>query len=98
MTDTSSTGAAPAAPAPIVVNQSPVPDQVESQIGPLVAAAGGVVTAFGLMAPTKWAALAGLLPIVLTMGWRYYRSTQNHAQRVIMADAAPDAVAVVRKP
>ncbi len=96
MTDTSK----PDAPAatPIVVNPSPVPDQVESQIAPLVAAAGGVMVAFGLISPTKWAALAGFLPIALTMAWRWYRTTQNHSQRVVMADAAPDAVAVVARP
>ena len=89
----------PGTTTPIVVNASAVPDLTESQIAPLVSAIGGVVIAFGLMSGTKWAALAGVLPYLIMAVWRAYRAVQKHNQRVVMATAAPDAVAhVVNRP
>ena len=85
------------APAPIMVPESPAKDITESQIGPIVAAIGGVIMAFGALSPEKWTAVAGLLPYVIVAVWRAYRAYQKHAERVVMANAAPDAVAKVAK-
>lgn len=82
-------------PTPIIVNQSPAADITESQVGPLVAAIGGVIMAFGALSPEKWTAVAGLLPYVVVAIWRAWRAYTRHGERVTMASAAPNAVAQV---
>ena len=82
-------------PTPIVVNSSPAADLTESQVGPLVAAIGGVVMTFGALSPQKWTAVAGLLPYIVVAVWRAWRAYTRHGERVTMALASPNAVAQV---
>ena len=84
-------GAAPE-PAPIVINPSAVPDITESQIGPFVGAVSGVILAFGLLSPSRVDALAALAPYIIVSLWRAYRAWRSHGQKVVMANAAPNAI------
>jgi Na+/H+ antiporter NhaC len=79
----------------ITVRSSPVGMQVETTVGQLVPLIGGVVLAFGVLTPTKWAAIAAILPIAANYGWRIYSTLRRHNAMVALADAAPDSVGQV---
>jgi ABC-type nickel/cobalt efflux system permease component RcnA len=81
---------------PIVVAADPTMAQAETLIGQLVPALGGIVIAFGVLTTEKWAAVAGLLPIVLSGVWRVWRTTRNQSKLRALAQAAPDDVGHVR--
>jgi len=81
---------------PIVVPADPAMAQFETLVGQLVPAIGGVIIAFGVMTTEKWAAVAGLLPILLSAAWRVWRTTRNQAKLRALAHAAPDSVGQVK--
>jgi hypothetical protein len=80
----------------IFVSADPGMAQAETLIGQLVPALGGVAVAFGVLTTEKWAAVAGLLPIVLSALWRLWRTTHNQSKLRILAEAAPDDVGQVK--
>ncbi len=80
---------------PILVDASSGPAQWSAATGQIAPAIGGAIIAFGLMSPTKEAALIGLLPIATNIVARVYFAWQNHERLKIAAHAAPDSVAQV---
>lgn len=86
----------PATKPPILVSPDPGMAQAETLIGQLVPALGGVIVAFGVMSTEKWAAVAGLLPIVLSALWRLWRTTHNQAKLRTLAAAAPNDIGQVK--
>ena len=82
---------------PIVVSADPGMAQAETLIGQLIPAIGGVIVTFGVMTSEKWAAVAGLLPIVLSGLWRLWRTTHNQAKLRALAAAAPDSVGQIKR-
>lgn len=81
---------------PIVVNASSAPAEIETTIGQLIPAIGGLLICFGLVTAEKWAALVGPLTIIVGLLWRLWRTRRNHAKLVVAASAAPDSVAQVK--
>lgn len=82
--------------APIVVNASSASAQVETTIGQLIPAIGGVLLAYGVVTAEKWAALSAVLPLVAGLFWRLWRTRRNHAKLVTVASAVDDSVAKVK--
>jgi hypothetical protein len=82
---------------PILVSPDPGMAQVETLIGQIIPALGGVIVTFGVMTAEKWAAVAGLLPIVLSGLWRLWRTTHNQAKLRTLAAAAPDSVGQIKR-
>ena len=93
MTDTTAT-----AP-PIAVPESALSTQVDTAIGQIVQAAGGVLLAYGVFTPQHWAAIAAAAPIVGAAAWRIWSATQHHTQLLAVAadPRTPDTVARVVK-
>jgi hypothetical protein len=81
--------------APIAVERGAGIDQVETLVGQLITATGGVIASFGILTSAQAVAIAGLLTVTVNIGWRLYRATQRHRLIVVLADAAPDQVAFV---
>lgn len=77
---------------PIVVDPDPGMAQAETLIGQTIPAIGGVIITFGIMSTEKWAAVAGVLPIVLSALWRLWRTSHNQAKLRTLAAAAPDDI------
>lgn len=94
---------------PIVVNASPVVAQVNTALRDiaLVATAVPALTALlgkhDMLGLIKWAASSEAAPAVsvgVSVGvfvWRQIHARRNRAEKVAMAEAAPDSVAVVKK-
>jgi len=83
--------------APVVVKASSTSAEIETTIGQLIPAAGGVLLAYGAITAEKWAAISAVLPLLLSLFWRLWRTRRNHAKMVTMAKAAPDEIAQIRK-
>ena len=86
----------PNTPAPIVVNATSTGAQIETTIGQLIPAVGGVLLAYGAITAEKWAAISAVLPLVASLFWRLWRTRSNHAKLLAAAQAAPDDVAQVK--
>ena len=69
--------------------------QLDTAIGQIVQAVGGVLLAYGVFTPQHWAAIAAAAPIIGAAAWRIYAATVHHKQIVVVAQAAPDSVAKV---
>lgn len=87
----------------ITVGKSPVPDQVWRAAQALIIFGGGMlvehvatdarIIGLGIAAVT---AAAGALPAAAAYAYGAYRGLVHHHQRVALANAAPDTVAVVK--
>ena len=82
-------------PLPLVVDPSAAQTVINTAIGQIVQAVGGVLLAYGVFTPQHWAAIAAAVPICVGAAWRIYAAAANHKQLVLTARAAPDNVAVV---
>lgn len=95
-------------PEPIIVNASPVLNQVNTALRDiaLVAAAVPAVTALigkhDMLGLINWAASSEAAPVVsiiVTAGvlaWRQIHTRRAKAEKVVLAKAAPDSVAIVK--
>ncbi len=81
---------------PIVVSGSQAPGVVDETVGQLIPILGALVVAHGLVSSSDWQAVAGAIPILLNVGYRIYRRWSSHAEKKVLAAAAPDEVGVVR--
>lgn len=94
-------------PAPIVVNQSPVPDQQAVALRQALLALGGAASAFGAIGLStdlnRLADDAGLLMLgiggAVTVGtfiWGQIKTRLSAQQKATMANALPDSIAVTK--
>lgn len=81
---------------PIVVPESALYTQLSTLVGQALPIIGTGLSSYGVMDAQHWAVWAGLIPIILSAGWRLWAATRNHDQKVLMAHAAPDSIAVVK--
>lgn len=81
---------------PIVVSGSQAPGVVDETVGQLIPILGALVVAHGLVSASDWQAVAGAIPILLNVAYRIYRRWGSHAEKKVLAAAAPDEVGVVR--
>ncbi len=101
MTDTSTQGAAPAAPEqPILVNAQPATDQVEAGLRMLLFAASAVLTALGYtgMAGKASQLLLAIGPVasLITFVWSQVSTRIKSQKAAVMATILPDNVAATK--
>ena len=85
---------------PIVVPATPASDQLASGLRSVILGLGVIATTLGA---TKFAGTlnglleaAGPIAAVVSVVWSQWNAHSQHAQKVTMANAAPDSVAVVK--
>lgn len=81
---------------PIVVNQSSLPAALQTALGQIIPAVGGLIVSAGWMTGTQWATAAGLLPIIAGAAWRIWVAYHSHEEKKTLAAAAPNSVGQVR--
>lgn len=83
---------------PIVVNPNPAPQQVWVAIRDVLKVVGGVLVAKGSLDSATLEILLGAFLIIGPMVWAQVRTRQTTAKLTVLADAAPNRVAVVKEP
>lgn len=83
---------------PITIGESAVPAQTNSAIRAFLIALGGYMAGKGWIDSGLAAAAVPVLMIVGPAIWAQFSVRRSHAQRVALADAAPDSVAKVVRP
>lgn len=81
---------------PILVNHSAAPSLVMTGIRYGATSLAMWMAGQGLVSGDQTTMVAGLLTGAATAGWGMYRTLRNHRKLVKTANAAPDAVAMVR--
>lgn len=82
---------------PITVNASAAPDQLAAALRALLVAAGGFMAGKGWIDSDVATAAVPVILIVGPLIWAQVSARYFHAQRVVLANAVPDAVATVKE-
>jgi hypothetical protein len=83
---------------PIVVNPNPVPQQAWVAIRDVLKVLGGYLVGRGLLDAQTLEILLGAFLVIGPMVWAQLRTRRQTAQLTVVADAAPNRVAVVKEP
>ena len=81
---------------PIVVNSDPTPSMIWGAVRVLLGAAGGWFVAKGYLDSETLNAVIGAIVVLAPAVWVAILNRRNTKQKAILADAAPNTVAVVK--
>lgn len=81
---------------PIVVNPSPVVSQVWIAVRDILKIGGGVLVAKGIVTDGQLETLLGAVLVLGPVIWSQYRARRDRAKEVVLAEAAPNTVGVVK--
>lgn len=81
---------------PILVNESPVPDQLWVLIRDVMKITGGYLVGKGWLDAETFATISGLVLIVGPMVWAQLKARSNAKKLTTLATVAPDSIAQVK--
>lgn len=83
---------------PIVVNPNPVPAQVWIAVRDVLKIGGGLLVARGVVSDAELETILGALLIIGPVVWSQIRARRDREKLTVVAEAAPNSVAVVKAP